>query len=141
MRSALLDSQSYLLVRAAKAHRALVAEGLAELGLHVGQELVLAQLWREDGLRHSQLAERLGIERPTATKVVRGLERAQLIVRDPDDQDGRASRVRLTERGRSLRGPVEQAWKAAECAALRGLDARERDVFERALSRMLANLE
>ncbi len=141
MNSAVLDSPSYLLVRVAKAHRARVAEGLAELELHVGQELVLAQLWREDRLRHSQLAERLGIERPTVTKVVSGLERAGLVVREPDEEDGRAARVHLTERGRSIRRPVEQTWRASETAALRGLDGRERALVARALSRMLTNLE
>lgn len=141
MRSALLDSRSYLLLRVAKGHRDLVAQGLAELGLHVGQELVLAQLWREDGLRHSELAERLGVERPTVTKVVKGLERSGLVVRERDDQDARASHVRLTERGRSMRGPVERAWKAAEAATLRGLDADERALLEQAMSRMLANLK
>lgn len=139
--SALLGSTSYLLVRAAKAHRGLVAQGLAELGLHVGQELVLAQLWREDGLRHSQLAERLGVERPTVTKVLNGMERGELVIREPDTADARASRVWLTERGRTLRDPVERVWRAAERAILQGLDRGERDLLKRALSRMLVDLE
>ncbi len=141
MTPALLGSTSYLLVQVAKAHRSLVAEGLAEVGLHTGQELVLAQLWREDGLRHSQLADRLRVERPTVTKVLRGMVRAELVTRAPDSEDARASRVWLTERGRSLREPVERLWKAAERTALRGLDPAERDLLKRGLSRMLANLE
>ncbi len=44
MERALLDSMSYLLVRVAKAHRGLVAEGLAELGLHTGQEPATASV-------------------------------------------------------------------------------------------------
>ncbi len=138
--SALVDSTSYLLVRAAKAHRGLVARGLAELGLHAGQELVLAQLWREDGLRPAQLAERLAVERPTVTKVVGGLERAGLVTRAPDVEDARASRVSLTERGRDLRDPVERVWSLAERTALGGLDRQESVLLTRALSRMLANL-
>lgn len=137
----MLDSTSHLLVRAAKAHRGLVAQGLSDLGLHVGQELVLAQLWREDGLRHSQLAERLGVERPTVTKVVRGMDRGELVTREPDAADGRASCVWLTERGRTLRDPVEQVWWAAERATLQGLDPGEGDLLKGALSRMLGNLE
>lgn len=139
--SGLLGSTSYLLVRAAKAHRGLVAQGLSDLGLHVGQELVLAQLWREDGLRHSQLAERLGVERPTVTKVLKGMERGELVTREPDAADARASRVWLTERGRILRDPVEQVWWAAERATLQGLDPGEGDLLQRALSRMLVDLE
>lgn len=131
---------SYLLVRVAKAHRGLVAEGLAELGLHTGQELVLVQLWDEDGLRHSDLAQRIGVAPPTVTKVLTGMERAGLLTREADSQDARASRVWLSERGRSLRDPVEQLWQAVEGAVLRGLDRSERDLVQRALARMLDNI-
>ena len=140
MERSLLDGMSYLLVRVAKAHRGLVAEGLAELGLHTGQELVLAQLWREDGLRHSELAARIGVAAPTVTKVLRGMERTQLLTRRADSEDARASRVWLTERGRSLRDPVEQLWKAVERRLLQDLDGPERDLVERALTRILDNV-
>lgn len=135
-----MASTSYLLVRVAKAHRGLVAEGLAELGLHTGQELVLAQLWADDGLRHSDLAQRIGVAPPTVTKVLTGMERAGLVRREADSRDARASRVWLTERGRSLRDPVEQLWQAVEGAVLRGLDRSERDLVQRALARMLDNM-
>jgi len=140
MERALLDSMSYRLVRVAKAHRGLVAEGLAELGLHTGQELVLVQLWREDGLRHSDLAQRIGVAPPTVTKVLRGMDRTGLVTREADSQDARASRVWLTERGRSLREPVEGLWQAVERRVLRGVDRSERDLVERALARMLDNV-
>lgn len=140
MERALLDSMSYLLVRVAKVHRGLVAEGLAELGLHTGQELVLVQLWQEDGLRHSELARRLGVAAPTVTKVLRGMERTKLLTRQADSEDARASRVWLTEHGRSLRDPVEQLWEAVERRLLRGVDRSERVLIERVLARMLDNI-
>lgn len=139
MERALLDSMSYLLVRVAKVHRGLVAEGLADLGLHTGQELVLVQLWQEDGLRHSELARRVGVAAPTVTKVLRGMEGTQLLTRQTDSEDARASRVWLTDRGRSLREPVEQLWQTVEGRLLRGLDRSERDLVERALARILDN--
>lgn len=141
MGSPVLSSTSYLVVRVAKAHRGLVGEGLRELGLHVGQELVLAQLWREDDLRQSELAERLAVEPPTVTKVLKGMQRAELITRGQDSEDGRAVRVRLTERGRSLREPVERLWQAAENTTLRGLECAERDLLTRILERMLVGVE
>lgn len=140
MERGLLASTSYLLVQVAKAHRGLVADGLVELGLHTGQELVLAHLWREDGLRHSQVAERVGVAPPTVTKVLSGMERAGLVMRRVDGADARASRVWLTEHGRSLRGPVEQLWRQVERKILQGLDGSERELVERALVRMRANL-
>lgn len=140
MERGLLGSMSYLLMQVAKAHRALVADGLLELGLRTGQELVLAQLWREDGLRHSQVAERVGVAPPTVTKVLKGMERAGLLMRRVDSEDARASRVWLTEYGRSLREPVEQLWHEVESKALQGLDGSERELLERALARIRDNL-
>jgi DNA-binding MarR family transcriptional regulator len=98
------------------------------------------QLWREDGLRHSDLAQRIGVAPPTVTKVLRGMDRTGLVTREADSQDARASRVWLTERGRSLREPVEGLWQAVERRVLRGVDRSERDLVERALARMLDNV-
>ena len=44
------DTVSWQVTKLAKAHRALVGDALAELGLHLGQDLLLEQLWRQDGL-------------------------------------------------------------------------------------------
>ena len=57
---------------------------LAEVELHVGQEMVLIELWREDGLRGGELAERLGVVSPTVTKMLRRLERCGLVSRRRD---------------------------------------------------------
>ncbi|MDQ3794653.1 MAG: MarR family transcriptional regulator [Actinomycetota bacterium] len=57
---------------------------MAEVELHVGQEMVLIELWREDGLRGGELAERLGVVSPTVTKMLRRLERCGLVSRRRD---------------------------------------------------------
>src|SRR5215216_6678074 len=58
------DTVSWQVTKLAKAHRALVGDALAELGLHLGQDLLLEQLWRQDGLSQSSLVARLGLQRP-----------------------------------------------------------------------------
>ena len=45
------QNTSFILAKACRAHRAYVGELLAEHGLHVGQEMVLVELWQGDGLR------------------------------------------------------------------------------------------
>ena len=97
----------YLLARACKAHRGSVGAVLAEVGLHVGQEMVLLHLWRQDGLTPSELAERLGVEPPTVTNMLSRMEKAGLLERCRDTGDARCTRVYLTEKGRELREPVE----------------------------------
>ena len=52
------ESASFALAKVCKAHRANIGGLLAEHGLHVGQEMVLMELWEDDGLRGGELAVR-----------------------------------------------------------------------------------
>ncbi len=124
---------SLLLMQVAKAHRARMGEGLAELGLHLGQEAVLMQLWEEEGLTQSQLVERLGVEPPTVTKMLQRMERAGFITRREDVRDARVSRVHLTPRGRKLEASVRAVSRRAEEQLVKQLSSRERDALRRLL--------
>jgi DNA-binding MarR family transcriptional regulator len=95
-------------------HKVLVAAELDRHGLHLGQELYLAQLWREDGLSSAELASRTGVSPPAVTKVVSGLERTGLVRRERDPADARLVRVWLTDAGRALQDPVTEIWYTAE---------------------------
>lgn len=116
MDRSLLDSPTYRVFRVMGRHKAVLASELEKLGLHLGQEIYLAQLWREDGLTGRELAERAGVSAPATTKVVQALERTGLVRRDRDPSDGRLVRVWLTEAGRALREPVTGIWYANERA-------------------------
>jgi DNA-binding MarR family transcriptional regulator len=125
----LLDSTTYRAIRVLAVHKAKLAVALQGFGLHFGQEAMLAQLWREDGLTQSQLAERLGVSAPAITKVVRGLERDGLVRRDQDELDARVLRVYLTEQGFALKGPVTAAWYEVESAAFAELTAEQQEAL------------
>lgn len=131
----------YALAKACRAHRGNVGEVLAEIGLHVGQEMVLIELWERDGLRGGELASRLGVEPPTITKMIRRLENCGLLARRQDPEDARSFRVFLTEEGRSLEDPVTHRWGRIEEKTLSGLDEEERDQLHRLLQKVRANLD
>jgi MarR family transcriptional regulator, organic hydroperoxide resistance regulator len=135
------ENTSFVLAKACKAHRAYVGALLAEHGLHVGQEMVLLELWQDDGLRGGELAARLGVEPPTVTKMLRRLEGCGLVERSQDATDARSFRVHLTERGRALEGPVASCWAQTEETALAGLGAGEREIFRKVLIRVRSNLD
>ena len=141
MTGRLEDSLGYSLARAQRAHRAHVAGSLAPLGLHVGQEVLLAVLWAADGLPQAELAARLGVERPTVTRTLDRLQRAGLLERHRDPNDGRVWRVCLTERGRALQAPVEACWAAAEREMLAGLGPSECAELRRLLAHLRLRLE
>ena len=135
------ESTSYALVKVCRAHRGNVGDLLAEVGLHVGQEMVLIELFEEDGLRGGELAERLGVEPPTVTKMIRHLESCGLVERRQDPQDARSFRAYLTEEGRSLEGPVARCWERVEEKTFAGMSVGERRNFHRLLAKVRANLD
>jgi DNA-binding MarR family transcriptional regulator len=134
------ETSGYLLARACKVHRGGVGATLAELGLHVGQEMVLSHLWRQDGLTPSELAERLGVEPPTVTNTLSRMEKAGLLERRRDPGDARCTRVYLTEKGRELREPVERRWEAVQKRAFAGISAEEEALLRDLLVKIHGNL-
>jgi MarR family transcriptional regulator, organic hydroperoxide resistance regulator len=128
----------YALAKVCRAHRGNVGGMLAEFGLHVGQEMVLIELWQSDGLRGGELACRLGVEPPTITKMLRRLENFGLVERRPDPADARSFRVYLTPEGRALEDPVSRCFVRAEEKTLAGLDPSERRELARLLAKMRA---
>ena len=113
---------------------------LAELGLSVGQELILFQLWRQEGLHQTDLARSLNVEPPTITKALQRMERAGLVRREVDTADARISRVYLTADGLALKDPVEQVWERVEGQMLTGFTSEECMLLRRFLMGLRDNL-
>lgn len=139
--SSVRETVGYALAKACRANRASIGELLSGLGLHVGQEMVLIELLSEDGLRSGELAARLGVEPPTATKMLGRLEGSGLVERRRDRDDARCGRVFLTEEGRSLEGPLARVWEENEEKLLAGIGEEERRELHRLLGRVRRNLE
>ena len=91
--------------------------------------------------RLSDLAERLGIDSPAVTRKVQQLEHLALVARSADPDDGRASRLVLTDDGR---GTIERLLGARR-AWLEGLlsewPAADRIEFARLLHRFATTIE
>ena len=69
---------------------------------------LLLPLFEEDGLRMGELARRARLAKQTMTTMVRLLERDGLVRRETDPDDGRATRIHLTERALSFRPVAER---------------------------------
>ena len=90
-----------------------------------------------------ELAQAEQVSRPTITRLVASLEAKGLVVREPDDRDGRVTWVRATERGRKMmeRGRaarVEQI--AAMLARLEPAELATLDASLAALERLMSEL-
>lgn len=135
------ETIGFALAQLCKAHRYSVGAALRDLELHVGQEMILLQLWAEEGMPQSQLAERLEVEPPTLSKMLHRMERDGLVERCPSADDARISRVSLTARGRALQQPVTERWASVEARLIAGLTTEERLLLRRLLLQLRTNLE
>ena len=142
------ETVGYALAQLCKAHRQSIDSALKRISagcgdgheLHVGQEMTLLELWQEEGITQSQLAERMCVEPPTATRMLQRMESAGLIVRRPDVDDARISRVYLSPVGRSLEAQIEHSWAEVEERATAGLTTEERMLLRRLLIQVRSNL-
>ncbi len=132
------DSIGFQIVQICRTHRQQAETALNKIGLHAGQEMILLRLWSEEGITQSQLAERMGVEPPTVTKM---LDRMKgLVERRQDGGDARVSRVYLTEQGRELIGPITELWKQLEERTLAGLTLPEQMLLRRLLLQIYTNI-
>jgi len=88
---------SHLMTRAKQHDRTVIEAGVAIDRASAPLLRVLADA--PDPVRMGTLADRLAVEAPHVSRQVQRLERAGLVERVPDPDDGRAQRVRITERG------------------------------------------
>lgn len=140
-REKLSTTIGYLLAQICRAHHARARALLDDIGLYRGQQFVLCALWAEEGLTHSELADRLHVHPATVTNALKRMERAGFLERRSDPDDQRVSRVYLTEAGREIRGDVEQTWTKLEGQTFAGFSQEEREKLEGFLERVYANLE
>jgi MarR family transcriptional regulator, organic hydroperoxide resistance regulator len=84
---------------------------LESIGLHHAQGLILFQLWQEDGISQSVLAQALHITPPTATNTLKRMERDGWVKRRRGESDQRIVRVYLTEKSRRLRQEARASFR------------------------------
>ena len=130
----------YMVARVGKLHRQRAEELLTEIGLHVGQEMLLAALQDNDGITQSELAEFLMIKPSTVTNTLKRMERAGIVTRKVDSDDQRITRVHVTEKGQHLNEAVREQWSRLEDESFNGFSMEERVLLRRLLIQTYQNL-
>ncbi|MEG3636997.1 MarR family winged helix-turn-helix transcriptional regulator [Micromonospora palythoicola] len=129
------------LVKVAKLYRSAQADVLSALALHPGQDVLLWILGQEpDGMTVSEIAGRLGVEQPTVTRSLSRLDQGGWFVREPVPGDRRATRIRLTSKGRAVIPDIEAAWRRLAETATAGMAADQRATFVELLEKARGNL-
>lgn len=104
------------------------------------QRLALFELGTDGPLRLVDLASRLGITAPTASRAVDALVELELVERLPDPEDRRALRIDLTVKGRRRYRERHARVTAAFAPAVTSLGEEEQEQLVSLLARLTAEL-
>ena len=94
-----------------------------------------------DGARVGEMATRVGVTVPATSRLLRRLERRGLTTLSVDERDRRATRARLTDRGRSVRAAILHHRRAALGEVISALHHPERLDLREGLRVIAAELE
>lgn len=106
---------------------------LSQYGLTATQFFTLSVLWREDGMKFKDLAERLSIEGPSLTGTLDRLERAGYVERRDDPDDRRSLLVWVTPKGWTIRPEALAVAKELEEQICSAFSEEEFTVFSKVL--------
>lgn len=95
------------------------------LGLTRAQWRVLVHLFRRDGVRQTELAGILEIEKPTLGRLVDQLERKGWVARQVDPDDLRARRLVVSPEARDLITEMDSLAQTVQDDALRGVSDQD----------------
>lgn len=122
-------------------YRAMETRVMAALAEQGFDDLTLAQARvfqriGPDGTRLGELAEQAQVTKQTAGFLVDQLERAGYVTRTLDPEDGRARRVRITNRGAQAQAAAGEVVEQVESEWEQHLGGRRMDALREALVRL-----
>lgn len=109
-------------------------------GLPPAQAGAMKVAIRFPGLSQRELADKLHIQRATATVMLQKMEKAGYIDRRPDQDDQRISRIYPTALALTIDGENQKNVSAYFQRCFQGVSAQEFEVMEQVLTRMTENL-
>ena len=130
------DDIGFLLAKASHRFNELLMERFAARGfgdVRPSFGSLLVPLFEQDGLRLGELAVRGRLSKQAVTGLVKLCEDAGLVVREPDPDDGRAFRIRLSVRGRKLRRVAGEELRSLDAELVASLGKANHAALRRAL--------
>ena len=110
-------------------------------GVTVEQFGILALLWYSEGVTQQEIANSLNRDKTTVARVVKNMEKQNLIVKVPDQLDKRNNRIYLTQKGKTLQKDMVEATGRVYMEALK--DIPDEDIVHciKVLNRIVQNLQ
>lgn len=135
------DSLYRVFLEVSKLHHNRIHKLLEETNLYPGQPPLLFVLNKEDGLSQRELAEKLKVRASTMAVMLKRMEKINLLERKQDTEDGRISRVYITELGKEKCEESKEMLNENEEQMFSNLTADEKIILRRLLTVVKNNLK
>jgi MarR family transcriptional regulator, organic hydroperoxide resistance regulator len=113
---------------------------LAAHGVSFGHWTFLRVLWEGDGITQRELSEAAGVAEPSTAAAIRAMEGLGYVTRRQTPANRKNVYVRLTAKGRALKGKLEPLAEDVNALAVRGAPASDVAAARRTLLRVVQNL-
>lgn len=114
------------------------------IGISEAQGRILNYILAEGSRRNvyqKDIEEEFDLRPPTASSILRSLEKQEMISRVPDETDGRLKKLIFTEKADTIRLALEEEIVETERRLLDGITDEEQKMFLRLAEKMFHNLE
>ena len=101
--------------------------------------VILNYLWTKDGWIQTELARMSGKDNASMTRMLDGMQKKGLIERKADENDRRAQRIFLTEKGRSLEKPLKKIASENVSKGLKNISSQDVQELKRILEAINEN--
>jgi DNA-binding MarR family transcriptional regulator len=135
------DTLGYLLRTISMKYRHYAYNVLGKDRWGVSQDLAIYHIARNKKLSQKDLSIKLNITPASVSVIVHQMESKGLLIRIPDEEDGRQFNLLLTEKGQNLVPKVINSWSKIQEKITDGLHESEKTTLLRLLQRVGENLD
>lgn len=114
------------------------------IGISEAQGRILNYIIAEGARRsvyQKDIEEEFDLRPPTASSILRSLEKQEMISRVPDETDGRLKKIVFTAKADKIRSALTEEIVETERRLLQGISEEEQHMFLRLAEKMFHNLE
>lgn len=121
-------------------YKNLISKKMRPLGLYPGQDMILLELLKQDGISQNKLVVELRVDHSTIAKSINRMVKSDLVKTVKSTKDKRVTLVSLTTKGRKMAQQVEAIWLESEQNATSGLSSEEQQLFIELINQITKNL-
>lgn len=104
-----------------------------------GQYIFLIALYKKDGVSQEEMSKYLKLDKSTATKAIKQLEKEGYVRREIDEHDKRAYKIFLTQEAMNIKSELNEVINKWENMLSSGLSQSEKEIFMKLLKKMAEN--